>query len=302
MKHSDIATFMAIVQQKNLSQAANTLFITQSTISQRLSKLENEVGGKLFIRKPGVDTVELTQKAELFLPLAIRMLEIWKEIDMLKESCPPTLLTIGSIESLATVTLNPLFEDIVSTHNNLRFRLITGNTEHLYNMLDQRIIDTAFITCNIINPRLISTPILVDPMCIISTDEDISSDDPIDITALDTDKEIFFSWSSEFKSWHQHLWSNYQSPFIYVDTTSLYLQFVATRKCWSICPLSMAKYLECHLKSNLLYIKTHTINCPPPSRVIYMVTHTHPLDSHIAGLHLLSTALTRYKNNSELLL
>ena len=62
MRYSDVETFLSIVRQKSLSKAATELFLAQSTVSQRLHKLEDEFGGPLVSRKQGVNEVVLTPK------------------------------------------------------------------------------------------------------------------------------------------------------------------------------------------------------------------------------------------------
>ena len=83
-----------IVTQGSISKAANSLFVAQSTVSQRLSKLERELGGQLFIRKPGIDGVVLTDKGERFLPVAERLLNLWRETDNIVKENSPVLLSV----------------------------------------------------------------------------------------------------------------------------------------------------------------------------------------------------------------
>ncbi|MDD5910531.1 MAG: LysR family transcriptional regulator [Bacteroidales bacterium] len=57
----------------SFSLASKSLFITQSTISQQIGKLEEELGVQLLVR----DTrrVSLSDYGEQFLPLAIKVIE-----------------------------------------------------------------------------------------------------------------------------------------------------------------------------------------------------------------------------------
>lgn len=50
MTTEDIFAFRAIAEYNSVSKAADALFITQSTLSQRLKALENELGVVLFDR------------------------------------------------------------------------------------------------------------------------------------------------------------------------------------------------------------------------------------------------------------
>ena len=49
MEMKELDYFIAIAEEKSISKAAERLFMAQSSLSQFLSILENNVGSKLFI-------------------------------------------------------------------------------------------------------------------------------------------------------------------------------------------------------------------------------------------------------------
>ena len=291
MRYSDVETFLTIANQNSISKAANALFVAQSTVSHRLSKLEQELGGRLFVRKPGIDGVVLTDKGERFLSVAERLLSIWRETDNIVKKDSPIPLVVGSIESLATVTFNPLFDNILNACDNLRFRLITSNSDYLHNMVDQRNIDVAFLAREINNPRLVCYPVFQERMCLLSKKGMILSEQPVDIRSLDFGKEVFFSWSPEFRAWHESLWASGERPSVYVDITSLYVYLVSVRQCWTICPESIAKYLQRQVASGNSEIEIHEIKDPPPDRRVYLLMHSMPLKERDRGLKLFNQEL-----------
>lgn len=70
MEMKELDYFIAIAEEKSISKAAERLFMAQSSLSQFLSILENNVGSKLFIRTSR--GVRLTQEGELMLSMHIR--------------------------------------------------------------------------------------------------------------------------------------------------------------------------------------------------------------------------------------
>ena len=66
MTQDEIATFLAIVKIGSISRAADLLYVSQSTISHRLSSLEAELGVQLILRQKGFRTIELTKDGEDF--------------------------------------------------------------------------------------------------------------------------------------------------------------------------------------------------------------------------------------------
>ena len=79
MTSKEIEVFLAVVEKRNLSKAAASLYMSQSTLSNRLNLLEEELGASLFIRHKGQRTVEITPYGYNFIPIAERWSNLWRE-------------------------------------------------------------------------------------------------------------------------------------------------------------------------------------------------------------------------------
>ena len=64
MNTRQIEYILAIAEEKNMQRAAERLFVTQSTLSQTLIKLERELGCQLFVRNSREMT--LTQAGQAY--------------------------------------------------------------------------------------------------------------------------------------------------------------------------------------------------------------------------------------------
>ena len=72
-----IRTFLAVVATESFVSAAERIHVTQSTVSQRIQKLEHVLGHQLFNRsKSGV---ELTVHGSKFEPYARSLAQLWDE-------------------------------------------------------------------------------------------------------------------------------------------------------------------------------------------------------------------------------
>lgn len=69
---------LAIATRKNMTKAAEELYISQSSLSQFLTKLEQEIGAPLFFRAKGELT--LTPAGELYLEATKKVIQIQKEL------------------------------------------------------------------------------------------------------------------------------------------------------------------------------------------------------------------------------
>jgi LysR family transcriptional regulator, hydrogen peroxide-inducible genes activator len=75
MEMHQIRYFLAVDRERNFSRAAETCNITQPALTRAIQKLEDEVGGKLFHRRPG--RIELTELGRAMLP---RLQHAYEEI------------------------------------------------------------------------------------------------------------------------------------------------------------------------------------------------------------------------------
>ena len=66
MNLAEIETFLTIVNTKSITRTADLLFLSQPTVSHRLTSLENELGFPLVIRQKGQTTVTPTASNILF--------------------------------------------------------------------------------------------------------------------------------------------------------------------------------------------------------------------------------------------
>ena len=74
---------LAIANRHNMTKAAEDLFVSQSSLSQYLSRLEQELGTPLFIRSKG--ELSLTSAGVLYVEAAQKVVKIQK--DLLSEHC-----------------------------------------------------------------------------------------------------------------------------------------------------------------------------------------------------------------------
>ena len=64
MNSEELKTFIFLSKVKNFTLAAEQLSVAQSTVTNRISELEKEVGKRLFSR--GSKTVSLTEEGQIF--------------------------------------------------------------------------------------------------------------------------------------------------------------------------------------------------------------------------------------------
>jgi len=66
--------FLAVAREQNITRAAETLFVTQSTLSKQMMDLEKQLGKELFIR--GKRKLTLTEEGAFLQGRASEILEL----------------------------------------------------------------------------------------------------------------------------------------------------------------------------------------------------------------------------------
>ena len=81
MNYKDIEVFLELVRCRNITKAAENLYLSQSAVSNRLKSLEDEMGVQLFLRAKGHRIVELTRQGGEFIPVAERWKALYEETE-----------------------------------------------------------------------------------------------------------------------------------------------------------------------------------------------------------------------------
>ncbi|WP_242349889.1 LysR family transcriptional regulator [Staphylococcus aureus] len=134
--------FSIVAQQKNITKAANTLHITQPTLSRQLKQLEEELGVKLFNRKN--HNISLTEEGELLsrrsrelLDMSNKIQEEFKVIDKPIEGD----IYLGCGETKGIKYIADIFKRIQISHPNIKLHIFSGNAEDIAYRLDKGFLD-----------------------------------------------------------------------------------------------------------------------------------------------------------------
>lgn len=135
--------FVKIAETLNFSEAAKTLFITQSTLSQQIRQLEQEVNAQLFERNN--HNVRLTEAGEELLPYARRTLQASQacldRIQDLRDMQVGTL-NIGMTYSFSSILTETLFM-FIKRYPKVKLNIYNKPMAELMKMLEHDEVDFA---------------------------------------------------------------------------------------------------------------------------------------------------------------
>ena len=290
----NIRTFLTIVELKSLSRAAEALFVSQSTVSARLSSLEEQLNTRLIIRNPGKQEIQLTEKGEEFIVLAKLWLALEKDTDLWINNDSQLNLNVGSIDSLNIFVFPPLFKEIITLKIPLTINLSSHSSIELFNHVESYELDIGFTSRVIKNNYILSEPLFSEGMVLISSSLYSNYEDLIHPKDLDATKEIFLDWGPNYLIWHDIWWDPKLPVEIRVDTAGLISNFIDIPDSWAIVPISVAKNLESKHP-----IKTSLLSSPPDNRIYYKIKHRSPRPSSIKSLKIFEEMLSDFISSSE---
>jgi len=146
MDIKQLTYFITIVEEGNITRAANKLHMAQPPLSTQLKLLEDELGTKLLER--GARKINLTDAGKILYKRAKHILEITnsttKEIEEFRKGIQGTL-RLGTISSSGTALLSSRVIDFNKKYPNIKFEIHEGNTYDVLEMINSGIIEVGIV-------------------------------------------------------------------------------------------------------------------------------------------------------------
>ena len=121
-----LRAFIALVDQRSVTAAAQALGLAQSTVSEALSSLERAVGAAVFLRRRGSHELVLTAAGEALLPYARSVLETLDAARIAVAGATTgarARVAIATNESLSTYVLAPSLDTLRRAWPNTTFEV-----------------------------------------------------------------------------------------------------------------------------------------------------------------------------------
>ena len=146
MEIKNLRYFIAVAREENMSRAAQTLHVTQPTLSKALKALEGELGKKLFTRHSF--SIKLTDEGLLLLNRAEDLVAMADKIE--QEFISLDDITGGDIyfglgESYQIALLAREIKKLKDRYPSLTYHITSGDTEQVTEKLDKGILDFGVI-------------------------------------------------------------------------------------------------------------------------------------------------------------
>jgi|GEM_PF-6672698 len=150
MDTKDVSLFLAISRIQSISRTAEQLFMSQSTVTNRLQRLERILGYSLFER--GQSGVRLTPEGERFLPLAERLEQLEQQMRTPALEETPVLRVMSGRAFVSTDVPECLHRMLQTA--NVHFQVRMGLYDEMKDALLAQQVDFCFLGEPIYHPNI----------------------------------------------------------------------------------------------------------------------------------------------------
>ncbi|MHC1719948.1 MAG: LysR family transcriptional regulator [Clostridiaceae bacterium] len=227
MTDKQLEYIVAIASEGNITRAASKLYVSQSSLSQILTHVENEIGTKIFTRS---SPLVPTYAGELFINSAKQILEIkqslfmqFKEI----ENCNSGRIHIGMSQSRSQLFASFIIPDYLKLYPNVEIIFTEGRQQELNDLLLNGKIDFIFT----VDPQMyevLNYHILFKEkmFLILSNDSPLCSShktgDNIDLSLLSETPFILMRHGNNLRTLAEHILSDAKlCPNVIIESQSM---------------------------------------------------------------------------------
>lgn len=200
--------FLTVAREGNITKAAESLHITQPTLSKQLMDLEIEIGKKLFIR--GNRKITLTQEGMLLYKRAEEIADLVSKTEKELKQADNIIsgdIYIGAGETDLIRNIAKVAKNMQNKHPLVHFHIESGDSKTVLEHLDKGLIDFGLIFGNIDMAKYnsIEIPAKDNWGVLMRQDSELADKDFITVEDL-IDKPLIVSRqgiSGELQNWFQ---------------------------------------------------------------------------------------------------
>lgn len=234
MDDKDWTILKTISEEKNITKAAERLYISQPALSYRLKNLEREFGAKIVLRT--TTGIMFTHQGEHLLNYALEMLTklaIAKERIQNMDNKIQGTLRIGSSSIFAHYELPAILKGFLERYPDVDISLKTGLSSQINKMLQKEEFAVAILRGDYFWPEE-KHLLQQEPICLVSAS-------PIDLQDLPSRPRINYGTDSSLRvmleDWWRELFSCPPKVTMEVDSMDTCRQMVLRGLGWAILPL-----------------------------------------------------------------
>lgn len=261
MDIDELKTFVEVYRTRHFGQAAENLYVSQSTVSARIRMLEQSLGVSLFSRER--NNIQLTSAGEKLLVYAESILTSWTrarfEIGTEEEGQTPFIF--GGVPSLWDINLQEFLNYLHSSLPDIAIYAETQTAEIFLRRIYEQTMDMAFIFDAPQSTDLEIIEVTHVPLIMVSSYKGLSINDVF------TNEYVLVDWGTSFATSHARFFRDAPSPAMRISLGKIAMNYIISQGGTAYLPEPM---VTDYVENNTLY---HVKDAPVIDRVAYAVFH-----------------------------
>ena len=161
-----LTTFIAVAETGNMTKAAGQLYISQPTVSQTITELEEHYQTKLFERYP--KKLCLTEAGQKLLTSARIIADNFADLEREMQAGPGrNFLRVGASLTVGSSVMGHLAATLNQKSKNTDLQVVVENTSSLERKLLENKLDAAIAEGEIKHPFIMTEPIINDCLVLV---------------------------------------------------------------------------------------------------------------------------------------
>lgn len=166
-----LESFAATVEYRSFTRAAESLYLTQSTVSAHIAALEETLGVPLLLRGSRRQ-LTLTEEGKQVYTAALDILERCAALRVLSVPSEGETLLLGASTVPAQYILPGLLRDFIHQHTGICYQLRRGDSQSVHRLLEQGEIHIGFVGAALDRKRFSYHTVAEDRLVLATANEE----------------------------------------------------------------------------------------------------------------------------------
>ena len=289
MQYKDIEVFLELVNTRNITKAADNLFLAQSVISTRLKRMEEELGYELFVRSKGQREIELTDEGKEFTAIATKMQAFYEEASEIGKG-RQLKLRVAAPESIFLSLLEPIIIKILHQHPEVKIEAEMADSSRVYELMEANVIDFGFASFESAHHNIIHRPVYEQDFALCMAK---APGGTVTAAMLDPEREIVFTGGNfaSLEQWRSTHFPGSTESRVKVNSAIMISRCLKEIKAsWAIMPTGTAEVL-----AEYYGVEVCSLLDPPEKRKIYLLSHSGTMRADTEAVNAFLKELSAYE-------
>ncbi|MGI6069103.1 MAG: LysR family transcriptional regulator [Blautia sp.] len=244
MNMETLETFLSLCRLKSFTKTSESLFVAQSTVTNRMMELEKEIGHPLFFRNN--KGLTMTEAGKAYYEYAAKIVELHKNaIACLNENgFSRKKIRIGTTNTIYECHVKKKLVDLSVEAGDLSWKVIIGHSQELLELLQADSLDYAYTYVPMRKKSYVCECFSVDELVLVCHYDNVDYKDGIYQEQLPMLRYLYCDFALQGVGiFVKQLFPQYYQFSFEIDNSTKLLDYILKGAGYSFLPLSLVKPL-----------------------------------------------------------